>query len=148
MKYFKYFPPPVIALLSLTLGELLNRLLEPASTLNLFLPGAILLGGGLLLGAWALWFFLRKRTTFLPHGTPIFLVLDGPYRHSRNPMYVGLLAVLLGGVLWMGSWPHLTAPLLFFVVMDKFYIPHEETRLERLFGEDYRRFKSGVRRWL
>jgi protein-S-isoprenylcysteine O-methyltransferase Ste14 len=76
------------------------------------------------------------------------LVSAGIYRFSRNPMYLGLALVLLGWALWLGNPLTAFGPIVFVLWMNRFQIGPEERALRRLFGEDYRRYCSRVRRWL
>jgi protein-S-isoprenylcysteine O-methyltransferase Ste14 len=70
------------------------------------------------------------------------------YQVTRNPMYVGLLFVLLGWAVFLGSpWPFL-APVLFVAFVNRFQIKPEEKALARLFGEDYATYAARVPRWL
>ena len=75
-------------------------------------------------------------------------VTDAPYTFTRNPMYLGLMAVTLGFALFFGSLAMLTAPLIFYLAIDRMLIPEEEITMERLFGEQYLDYKRRVRRWL
>jgi protein-S-isoprenylcysteine O-methyltransferase Ste14 len=94
--------------------------------------------------------FRRSRTTvdpFKPHRATAF-VASGVYRVTRNPMYVGLLFLLLGWAVFLGSlWPFL-APVLFVPFVNRFQIKPEEKALARLFGEGYATYTSKVPRWL
>ncbi|MCZ4238087.1 isoprenylcysteine carboxylmethyltransferase family protein, partial [Staphylococcus equorum] len=79
---------------------------------------------------------------------PRKLLVDGPFRVSRNPIYLAD-SLLYGGValLWGSLWPWLLLPALV-LVMQRGVIVHEERLLDQLFGEDYRAYRSRVRRWL
>jgi protein-S-isoprenylcysteine O-methyltransferase Ste14 len=75
-------------------------------------------------------------------------VTDGPYRLTRNPMYLGLLLLYIGVACWFGLvWPLLLAPVLVWV-MGVSIIDREERYLARKFDDEYRRYKAHVRRWL
>ena len=87
-------------------------------------------------------------TTFHPHKRASALITEGPYRFSRNPAYVALTLWHLGiGLALNNAWVLLLVlpPLL---IMDRRVIPREEHHLEAQFGEDYRRYKTKVRRWV
>ena len=94
--------------------------------------------------------FRRSRTTvdpFKPHRASAF-VASGVYQVTRNPMYVGLLFLLLGWAVFLGSlWPFL-APVLFVPFVNRFQIKPEEKALARLFGEGYATYTAKVPRWL
>lgn len=103
---------------------------------------------GLALFAWTMWTFVRHRTTVNPYAGASALCTSGPFRFSRNPIYLGDWFVLLGVSLLLGTvWPLLFAPLIW--AMLRFgVIRHEEAHLEAKFGEDYRAYKTRVRRWI
>lgn len=112
------------------------------------LIGLAPLAAGVLLTAWAVTLFYRRRTGVRP-GTPAaVLVAVGPYRVTRNPMYVGLTVALAGGALLLGSWtPWLVVPA-FVVLLDRRFVRREERLLAARFGDDYAAFRARVRRWL
>jgi protein-S-isoprenylcysteine O-methyltransferase Ste14 len=98
----------------------------------------------------ALWSFAKARTTPNPMhpDSATALVASGPYRLSRNPMYVGDAIALLGIALWLGSVPGLIAVAAFVAFIDRFQIPQEERALAAIFGERYAEYRRQVRRWL
>jgi protein-S-isoprenylcysteine O-methyltransferase Ste14 len=104
--------------------------------------------GGAALGIWALRTFHHRGTTHDPFGTPTSLVTTGPYRFSRNPMYVALTTVLVGVGLLVGTLPLLLVPVAFALLIHLLYVPYEEAKLEALFGEPYRDLRRRVPRWL
>jgi len=99
--------------------------------------------------AWSVWnFAVRGKGTPLPLDAPKRLVIQGPYRYTRNPMYVALLSALLG---WLLLYP--TTVLAAYAVgvatsVSLFVIGYEEPHLRRLFGADYDAYTSRVPRWL
>jgi protein-S-isoprenylcysteine O-methyltransferase Ste14 len=112
-------------------------------------PGAVLIVGGLVLWAWTVALFARiGKGTLAPWDPTRRLVVDGPYRHVRNPMISGVISILLGEAALLGSWP-LLAWALAFVALNATYIPlAEEPGLVRRFGDDYLRYRENVPRWL
>jgi protein-S-isoprenylcysteine O-methyltransferase Ste14 len=107
-----------------------------------------LFGGASAFAAWAIVLFRAKRTTVLPFGTASALVTSGPFRLSRNPLYVSLVAVLAAfGLLLDSAW-YLMMAVLLVVALDLFVIREEEGRLGELFGEEYARYSERVRRCL
>ena len=84
----------------------------------------------------------------MPGSQPSALIVGGPYRFSRNPMYVAATALLLSGALAIGSVPFLIPPVGFFLVMHFLYIPHEERRMAGCFGEAYADYRARIRRWI
>jgi len=105
-----------------------------------------LLGG--MAAAWAAGLFRRFETTVDPHEESSHLVIHGPYRITRNPMYLGLLLGLTGLAIWLGSLPAFVLLPLFAWLITKRFIVHEERRLAGLFGEEYRDYCCRVRRWI
>lgn len=110
--------------------------------------GWLLIGVGLALFIWTLVSFARHRTTVNPYKAATSLCTGGPFRFSRNPIYLGDW-FLLGGIslLMHTVWPLLFAPLIW-LLLRYGVIRHEEAHLEARFGEDYRAYKARVRRWL
>ena len=110
--------------------------------------GLVPIGAGLLLAGWALGLFRHRGTTLEPFGRPAVLVTTGPYGISRNPMYLGMLLILVGCALLAGGAPALVAPVGFVVTMNASQIPQEEAALQAAFGPAYRTYRRRVRRWL
>jgi protein-S-isoprenylcysteine O-methyltransferase Ste14 len=113
---------------------------------NLPVGVVLIAGGGVLFGG-ALW-TMRGRGKHPSHSDePPELITDGPFRYSRNPIYVGHSLVHVGGSVLVDSvWPLVTlVPLLFYL---RHVVRQEEARLEALFGEQYDRYRQRVRRWL
>ena len=102
----------------------------------------------LVLDGWALALLLRAGTSPNPMRPTTALVSTGPYRISRNPIYVGYVFLQIGLALLAGSaWLVLTlVPVLF--LLDRFVIQREERYLETTFGDAYLRYRGRVRRWL
>ena len=111
--------------------------------------GLVLIALGAAIYAWCAWdFTFAGRGTPLPLDPPKELVVRGLYRYTRNPMYVGVLTVLLGEALWFGSrrlLGYTAAVALFFHLFITLY---EEPALQRSFGDAYRRYRAVVPRWL
>ena len=76
------------------------------------------------------------------------LVTTGPYRFTRNPMYLGLVLVSLGIAFWVGAWPMFLAPLATFATANWVHIPFEEQRMRQQFGAAFDAFTGRVRRWI
>nr|WP_275937881.1 methyltransferase [Nocardioides oleivorans] len=97
---------------------------------------------------WSLWLFARHDTGLLPGGATLSLIEEGPYRLSRNPLYVGLLALHLSLALLAGStWAVLLLPVSWLLVRWGSVRP-EERFLHARFGEQYAAYTRRVRRWL
>jgi len=76
------------------------------------------------------------------------LVTGGIYRFTRNPMYIGLLLVLIGVASYLSSVWLLVGPVVFVLYMNRFQIAPEERVLSQAFGATYATYQSTVRRWL
>ena len=143
--------PPVVALLWLASALVVHFAARPGPhapmSLRLALA-ATALAAGLWLVAWTLRLFDRAGTTHKPGERPRALVSSGPYRWSRNPMYLGVALLMLGIGLPFGTWPFLAAPSGFLLTVDRTFVPGEERSLEASLGDEYRAYRSRVRRWL
>jgi len=143
-----HIPPPVYGLLSLALCKGLDSLLPVPLDISSPELGMALALPGLALLFWAWLNFFRHKTTPIPTGEPSALVTQGPYRHTRNPMYLGLLPILASVAFFTGTPAYLLSPVGFFFIIDRLFIPYEEAKLERLFGDDYKLLKSNTKRWI
>ncbi len=146
------FPPPLLFFGGLALGYLVQRRF-PAGWIPSSLQPARFSGGwglvalGLALGAWGFFTFLWVRTAILPHHPASRMVVVGPYRFTRNPMYVGLTGLYLGVTVLMDSlWPLLLLPAVL-VALYLFVIRREERYLAARFGAEYEDYRRRVRRW-
>ena len=144
------FPPPFVYLSFLVAGLLLSRVrpltVVPASYATAF--GVALIVVAVAVAVAGFRELRRHETTVRPDQPSSTIVNSGPYRFTRNPLYVSLATLYLGIGLWKNSlWVILLlVPLLF--VMTRQVIAREEAYLERAFGDTYLNYKSQVRRWL
>ena len=112
------------------------------------LAGTALFIIGLLIAAWSLLIFRKARTTTTPGEKSAKLIRTGPYRVTRNPMYISLLLAYTGEAGFLVHvWPVIFLPLIFSYV-NFIVIPVEEERLKADYGEDYLKFCEEVPRWL
>ena len=110
--------------------------------------GAVLFTVGALIAGWGLVTFRRARTTTVPGESSSQLVTWGPYRFSRNPMYVGLAIAYLGeAFLQRQVWPAVLLPIVLAYV-NWVVIPVEQARLSDVFDAEYAAYQRRVRRWL
>lgn len=142
-------PPPLIFAIPLIAGLMLGRWQPlPVVPAQFAPPLGIALAGLGMVAIPALLAFRRARTHAEPWKPTTALVTDGPYRLSRNPMYVGMTLGYLGVALWRNvAWPVMALPVVLWV-MQVGVIVREERYLESLFGEEYRAYCRRVRRWL
>ena len=143
-------PPPVLYGGALAVGAGLDWLIP----LPLLAPGAgqapgvVLILAGLALALWCVLLFRRAGTAVEPYKPSTAIVSSGPYRFSRNPIYVALTAVSVGIGLWANSAWMLGLLLPTLVIMRIAVIGPEERYLEAKFGAEYLDYKARVRRWL
>jgi len=145
-------PPPVVGL---TIGLIIYLLGQFAPSLNFEFAmfkilAYLLICIGILIEAWSVWLFFRARTTVNPlkPENSKALVATGMYKFTRNPMYLGLLLLLIGWTFWIGN--PLGLPMLFVFVwyLTRFQIKPEERVLTELFGDQYIAYMRRVRRWV
>lgn len=79
---------------------------------------------------------------------PKKLVRDGFFKYSRNPIYVGFTISLIGFWSLLGTILPFIGVLIFIIVTNNYYIPYEEEIMEKVFGKEYKKYKSKVRRWI
>lgn len=145
-------PPPVIALACVALAWLLARFTPGfAYPLPARIPiTVILVLTGISLVLSAVFAFRRVKTTPNPHtpGKSTSVVRSGPYRFTRNPMYLGLAFVLLGICAYLANPLALVAIIALVAYLTRFQIMPEERILLENFGETYAQYTRSVRRWL
>ncbi len=149
-------PPPAIALACAGAMKLLSGLpgrgaLADAATgegLHAVAPVIAALGIGIALAG--VLEFRRAQTTVNPlkPETSSRLVTSGIYRHTRNPMYLGMAVVLLAWAAWLSSAWSLLGIAMFAAYITRFQILPEETALQRIFGAEFDEYRERVRRWL
>lgn len=145
--------PPVLFGLGIGAGYLLKWLV-PVRIVPVRLEGEAAFAGaalavaGLAFGGWAFFTFVRAKTTPHPNHPVNALVTWGPYRISRNPMYIGL-SVFTAGLALLGNAAWILAALPFvWLALGRLVIDREEAYLTRKFGDEYRTFLARTRRWL
>jgi protein-S-isoprenylcysteine O-methyltransferase Ste14 len=111
------------------------------------IPGVALIGAGLVLGLSAVITIRRAGSTIRIDRPVTALVVGGPYRWTRNPIYLAL-GLLCAGIAVAANalWPLLLLPVVLTIVRRR-HIEREERYLERTFGREYRRYRDRVPRW-
>ncbi len=144
--------PPMVYFVGLVAGYLVWWILPvpimPGAGAPLRALGIVVFLAGIALGAAALYQFWRVRTPPEPHKPTLALATGGPYRFTRNPMYLGM-ALCHAGIALAGNalWPLLTLiPVIW--VIRKYVIDREEAYLTAKFGDAYRALTGRVRRWV
>ena len=144
------FPPPLVYVGGLVAGWLLGRVWPLGGFRDGWADPASLVAGaaGAALVAAALGLFRRAGTDPLPMRPTTTLVFAGPYRFTRNPMYLGMALIYLSfALLFDLPWALALLPVVLLVVQTQ-VIAREERYLEAKFGDEYRAYRGRVRRWL
>jgi protein-S-isoprenylcysteine O-methyltransferase Ste14 len=151
LRFLLLVPVPWVFVLGYLLGaaiELVRRSVPAAAFPGAGFIGAVVFAIGAVIAGSGLVTFRRAKTTTVPGEKSAQLVTWGPYRFTRNPMYVGLTVAYLGEALILRQiWPLLFLPVVLAYV-NWVVIPLEETRLLEVFGADYDRYRARVRRWI
>lgn len=153
MKSLELKVPPVLQVLIIAfvmygLSGLLPNLQVMVFGTNWLAIGLVLVGMALaIMGVLA---FKKARTTVNPH-TPeksASLVTNGIYHYTRNPMYLGMLLVLLGWAFYLSNFAALLVLPVFIIYMSRFQIQPEERFMKQKFSDEYQIYMTKVRRWL
>jgi protein-S-isoprenylcysteine O-methyltransferase Ste14 len=104
--------------------------------------------GGLALTSWAARTFKESRAGFSLGKERPGLVTHGPFRFTRNPMYLGMVLWLLGLAIMLGSLIAFVFPIFVFLLANFILIPLEETSMEQTFGPQFDAYRKRVRRWV
>lgn len=150
----KYIPrkiiPPVYFLLALAIMATLSHLV-PMSHL-IYVPlrvfGGLLILTGFAITASSAYGFKLAGTPIKPFEQPVTLVTDQLYRYSRNPMYLGMLIMLVGVWIALGSLSPVLVIPVFFLIIQEGFIKYEEAFLEERLGDEYQDYKNRVNRWI
>lgn len=147
-------PPPVLFVVAYAIAWLLDRFvmhlwptMSPGFAWFVDVMGWALVAGGVILGYWGFFTFVRMRTPIYPNRDAKVLVIEGPYRFSRNPMYSGIIIGCIGGCVAIHSlWPLVTVSVAT-MILYAWIIRREERHLTDKFGEQYREYQRQVGRW-
>jgi protein-S-isoprenylcysteine O-methyltransferase Ste14 len=145
-----WFPPPLWYALAVLIGVLLDRrwplpiVAGPVTTL----AGGFLVVGWIAISLPSIGRFRRSKTSIVPIRPAEALVLSGPYRFTRNPMYVSLALLTIACGLFLATWWPLVLLVPTLAIVQQFVILPEERYLRRRFGTDYEAYTRRVRRWL
>ena len=146
------YPPPLLYVAGMALGIGLHRwrpwpITTSASTLRVTVAlVCVLVYAAIFVGAFAA--FRRAHTTLIPNQPATAFVTDGPYRFTRNPMYLSLVALYLGVTLFVNSWWPLVLLPLVVLAVDRMVIAREERYLGAAYPSEYSAYSARVRRWL
>jgi protein-S-isoprenylcysteine O-methyltransferase Ste14 len=147
-----FFPPPLVFLAGIGVGLALQRFVSPLRAGGerwiAGAAGAVIIAAGLALTLWAAGLFRRSGQDPAPWKPSPSMVVEGPYKRSRNPMYVGMTLIQVGvGFAANNLWISLLAAVSLSVVHRIAVLPEEAYLTER-FGDAYRSYRASVRRYL
>jgi protein-S-isoprenylcysteine O-methyltransferase Ste14 len=141
--------PPIIYAISILTGIGLNTLWPLAMPFALHgrIYGSIIIAIAAFIAAWSLLHFHRNDTDVRPDKPDSALITSGPYRFTRNPLYIVLSLAQITAAVWLDNlWVLLLVPVSI-IVITRYAITREELYLEQLFGQKYLEYKQRVRRW-
>ncbi len=152
VRFLLHVPVPWVFVLNYLLGAAVERMFPHVVSAQAAqvstIAGAILFAAGAVIAGWGLVLFRKAKTTTVPGKSSAQLVTSGPYRFTRNPMYVGLTLAYLGEAgLLRQIWPAILLPLTLAYV-NWTVIPVEEAKLKEVFPGAYQQYCSRVRRWI
>ncbi|MGB5164372.1 MAG: isoprenylcysteine carboxylmethyltransferase family protein [Woeseiaceae bacterium] len=143
------YKPPRIAFALLIIASALNIVFGSiALDLAASLPAAAIVGASgflLMLRAW--WLFKQANTAICPTAQTTTLLTNDVYAWTRNPMYLGIVLMLLAVALITGSVFHYVAAILFFAIIDHSFCPYEEEKMRANFATRFPAYARRVRRW-
>ena len=151
VRFLLHVPVPWVFVLTYLLGVVLEHVhhgtISPTAALVSKTAGAVLFAVGAVIAGWGLVLFGKAKTTTVPGKLSGRLVTWGPYRFTRNPMYVGLVLAYLGEAgLLKQIWPVVLLPFTV-AYINWTVIPVEEAKLEEAFPNEYKQYRLQVRRW-
>lgn len=146
----KWLLPPILTLFLLVAMVALSRTIPIACLMDTDSSRLGLIGvvGGILLVLSGAARFRRVKTNIKTFNEPDVLVTGGPFRFTRNPMYLGFLIMLAGAAVASNTLIAVLPVALFFAAANWWYIPFEERAAEQAFGQHYRDYRDQVRRWV
>jgi protein-S-isoprenylcysteine O-methyltransferase Ste14 len=137
--------PPLLVIACAITGWILS----PATEMPVWVTtsGFALVAVGIALDAYCAWFLLSRKTAVLPNRAATHLVTDGPYRFSRNPIYLGYVQVLIGLAIVRPAAASVFIIPVFVVLIEYFSIKPEEAHLAARFDDEWRAFQARTPRW-
>ena len=141
--------PPRIALASTLMAAAIQWTVVTGKGMQFAVPwfGVTLGLMGFSLMMWAWWLFKQRDLAICPTARTASMITHGPYRFTRNPMYLGMILMMLGPALYFGTPPFYFAAIGYFVILNNVFCPYEEIKLLNAFGGEYMQYRERVRRW-
>jgi protein-S-isoprenylcysteine O-methyltransferase Ste14 len=138
-----YFLAAIISMAALHFLLPIVRILPAA-----YSSSAVVILVGMSLILWAVRLFVKAGTAIKPFEASTKMIVSGPYRWSRNPIYLGMVIILFGIGVGLGTLTPFAIVPLFVWLIQKNFIAHEEAMLDKSFGPAYAEYKKRIRRWL
>jgi protein-S-isoprenylcysteine O-methyltransferase Ste14 len=145
-----HYRPPRVSMLLLVLATITQWVLPPVGLVLFRSPVLAICAAtaGFTFMIWAWWLFKQAETAICPTADNRVLVTSGIYRLTRNPMYLGIILMMTGMALWFGTLPYYLVVVVYTLIINQVFCPHEEVKLIATFGEEYSNYQGKVRRWL
>ena len=146
----KKIPPPILVLILVSSNYFSSKKIDLIHLPNQDLISIIILLIGILILINPLFKFIKSKTTIDPIKFKKVnkLIISGIYKYSRNPMYLGLLMIVISTSIFYLNIFSITTPFLFYCWINRFQIKREEIFLTEKFGEEYMSYKIKTRRWI
>jgi protein-S-isoprenylcysteine O-methyltransferase Ste14 len=144
------YKPPRIAMALLAIAALAQLALPidwPKSP-SLFIPGVLFTatGFGVMIRAW--WLFRQHDTAICPTAETTSFITGDIYRLTRNPMYLGMIFILLGIALLAGNWLYYVVAVVYALILNNVFCRYEERKLLGQYTDEYVDYTTRVRRWI
>ena len=143
-------PPPLLVLILVIANYFSSKKIDLIHLPNQDLTSILILLIGMLILINPIFKFIKSKTTIDPIKFKKVnkLIISGIYKYSRNPMYLGLLMIVISTSIFFLNIFSITTPLLFYCWINRFQIKREEIFLTEKFGEEYMSYKIKTRRWI
>jgi protein-S-isoprenylcysteine O-methyltransferase Ste14 len=148
------FPPPILPIVTIITGHILGRFIPILDQYDLAIPERFWVGGLIAVAAvvilvvWPFLQFKKSGQDPAPWTPTPEIVVAGPYKFTRNPMYLGMILFCIGfAIILSDVWILILTPLCGWMIYN-IAIRHEEVYMEEKFGDSYRAYKRRVRRWI
>ena len=127
--------PPIWTLLALVAVGFIS-LFDPMPLLPMRFFGGFIIVAGIGLFVSSIYWFKKKETTIVPRQKPQALIVEGPFRISRNPIYLAFVMITWGATFWVGSLLSLIVPVWLFLFLEKNYVVPEERKMREGLGDE------------
>ena len=146
----KKIPPPILVLILVSSNYYSSKKIDLIHLPNQDLISIIIFLFGILILINPIFKFIKSKTTIDPIKFKKVnkLIISGIYKYSRNPMYLGLLMIVISTSIFFLNILSITTPFLFYCWINRFQIKREEIFLTEKFGKEYMSYKTKTRRWM